>query len=54
MMLAARQPDSNREQTWRLTPRFPPIALELSPYFPPIGKAQVGKPLQTASAHVRR
>lgn len=28
------------EQAWRLTPRFPPIVLELSPYFPLIGKAQ--------------
>ena len=37
-----------------LPPYFPPIHSGLSAYFPPIGRIEVGKSLQTASAHVRR
>ena len=36
------------------SPYFPPIHSGLSAYFPPIGRTEVGKYLQTTSAHVRR
>jgi hypothetical protein len=35
------------------SPYFPPIALELFPYFSPIGRTEVGKSLQTLAARVR-
>jgi hypothetical protein len=37
----------------RLVPHFPSIHSGLSAYFPPIGRIEVGKPLQTVSAPVR-